>query len=274
MISIIFWLLPRVLGKSLNLISLFVYFLFIFLFFLFNFTRLLLAGVAEDVLQGRHACPNCHRTYKLRRLVFRHLRKGCDLATTETMANYHGYKTPLPAFRCNFCPFITFIREFKKKHNQEEHGNDCQPSLKRAWIACSCIRLFKKKKASMWNPADEILDLFDFCFRSWMIWNFFSSFFLFEFGSKSHGCPLLFFLKCSDYVGDEVDGQSRVGCPNCQRTYKSNRFLYRHLRQGCGEIASGYREDLPCHLPVYRCHVCPYITFIKGFLHRHSQTAH
>jgi hypothetical protein len=102
-----------------------------FLFFLFNFTRLLLAGVAEDV-QSRHACPNCHRTYKLRRLVFRHLRKGCDLATTETMANYHGYKTPLPAFRCNFCPFITFIREFQKTHNQEEHDGDCQPSLKRA----------------------------------------------------------------------------------------------------------------------------------------------
>ncbi|XP_057369562.1 protein tramtrack, beta isoform-like isoform X6 [Daphnia carinata] len=75
--------------------------------------------------------------------------------------------------------------------------------------------------------------------------------------------------------GDEMDtGQSRVGCPNCHRTYKSNKFLYRHLRQGCGEVASGFREDQPCHLPIYRCHLCSYITFIKGFLYRHSQTAH
>ncbi|XP_046638216.1 protein tramtrack, beta isoform-like isoform X5 [Daphnia pulicaria] len=88
-------------------------------------------GVAEDV-QSRHACPNCHRTYKHKTHVFGHLRKGCDLATTETMANYHGCITPLPAFRCNFCPFITFIREFIKTHNQKEHGGDYQPSLKRA----------------------------------------------------------------------------------------------------------------------------------------------
>ncbi|XP_046638214.1 protein tramtrack, beta isoform-like isoform X3 [Daphnia pulicaria] len=87
--------------------------------------------VAEDV-QSRHACPNCHRTYKHKTHVFGHLRKGCDLATTETMANYHGCITPLPAFRCNFCPFITFIREFIKTHNQKEHGGDYQPSLKRA----------------------------------------------------------------------------------------------------------------------------------------------
>ncbi|KZS12078.1 Uncharacterized protein APZ42_023077 [Daphnia magna] len=128
-------------------------------------------------------------------------------------------------------------------------------------------------------------------------------------------------------IGDEMDGQSRVGCPNCHRTYKSNKFLYRHLRQGCGEIASGFREDQPCHLPIYRCadedgqsarivcpnclrsyktrrllyrhlrqgcgevasgyredqpcilpvfrcQFCPYITFIRGFLSRHNLSFH
>jgi len=96
-------------------------FLFYFSLSLFYSTRLLLVGVTGDV-QTRFGCPNCHRTYKIRRLVYRHLRKGCDVATTETMANYHGDQTPLPAFRCNFCPYITFIKGFLKSHNQSGHS--------------------------------------------------------------------------------------------------------------------------------------------------------
>lgn len=96
---------------------------FLFFFSLFSFlnsTRLLLIGVTGDV-QTRFACPNCHRTYKIRRLVYRHLRKGCDILTTETMANYHG-QTPIPAYRCVFCPYITFVKGFLKAHNQREHS--------------------------------------------------------------------------------------------------------------------------------------------------------
>jgi hypothetical protein len=77
-------------------------------------------------------------------------------------------------------------------------------------------------------------------------------------------------------TGAQVDEQTRVVCPNCHRTYKSRKLLYRHLRQGCGEIVSGYSQDQPCPLPVHRCphHGCPYITFIRGFLNRHAVTAH
>ncbi|XP_046638158.1 protein tramtrack, beta isoform-like isoform X5 [Daphnia pulicaria] len=74
--------------------------------------------------------------------------------------------------------------------------------------------------------------------------------------------------------GAQVDEQTRVVCPNCHRTYKYRKLLYRHLRQGCGEIASGYSQDQPCPLPVHRCPLCPYITFIRGFLNRHAVTAH
>ncbi|XP_045029089.1 protein tramtrack, beta isoform isoform X5 [Daphnia magna] len=75
--------------------------------------------------------------------------------------------------------------------------------------------------------------------------------------------------------GADEDGQSaRIVCPNCLRSYKTRRLLYRHLRQGCGEVASGYREDQPCILPVFRCQFCPYITFIRGFLSRHNLSFH
>ncbi|XP_046657402.1 protein tramtrack, beta isoform-like isoform X4 [Daphnia pulicaria] len=74
--------------------------------------------------------------------------------------------------------------------------------------------------------------------------------------------------------GAEVDEQTRVVCPNCHRTYKYRKLLYRQLRQGCGEIASGYSQDQPCPLPVHHCPLCPYITSIRGFLNRHAVTAH
>ena len=113
--------LMRVVGKHLIFFS------------LFNSIRLLLIGVTGDV-QTRFACPNCHRTYKIRRLVYRHLRKGCDISTTETMANYQG-QTPLPAYRCMFCPYITFVKGFLKSHNQSQHGRPVSgrlPSLNRS----------------------------------------------------------------------------------------------------------------------------------------------
>ena len=84
----------------------------------------------------------------------------------------------------------------------------------------------------------------------------------------------LFCCSIGVWIGTEMDYQTRVVCPNCQRNYKSRKLLYRHLRQGCGEIASGYREDQPCHLPVYRCHVCPFISFIRGFLNQHLLNSH
>jgi hypothetical protein len=65
-------------------------------------------------------------------------------------------------------------------------------SLKRAWIACSCmIRLFKKKKKSIdvkscrWDSGS-----FWFLFPLVNDLKFLFFFLLFEFGSKSHGCPL------------------------------------------------------------------------------------
>lgn len=113
---------------------------------------------------------------------------------------------------------------------------------------------------------------------------FFRSHFCFIF-ARSERPNFFFFFKpnCFDslfccsigvWIGTEMDYQTRVVCPNCQRNYKSRKLLYRHLRQGCGEIASGYREDQPCHLPVYRCHVCPFISFIRGFLNQHLLNFH
>ncbi|XP_032783372.2 protein tramtrack, alpha isoform isoform X6 [Daphnia magna] len=78
--------------------------------------------------------------------------------------------------------------------------------------------------------------------------------------------------------GAEENGPSRVACPNCHRTYKYRRLLYRHLRQGCDvatpQTMANCRNAPPNHMPVFRCHFCPYVTFIKGFLNSHTQTEH
>ena len=76
-------------------------------------------------------------------------------------------------------------------------------------------------------------------------------------------------------IGDEMDvDRSRVSCPNCQRSYKSKKLVYRHLRAGCGQVAYGWREGESCNFPVFRCQLCPYMAFTRGFLDKHNQTEH
>ena len=82
---------------------------------------------------------------------------------------------------------------------------------------------------------------------------------------------LLFWLAMvAGWKGGQKLGE-RVPCPNCQRTYKNKKHLYRHLRSGCGEEAERSNN---CQLPVFRCIVCPYRTYIRGFLNRHTQSMH
>ncbi len=82
-------------------------------------------------------------------------------------------------------------------------------------------------------------------------------------------------------LGNEMDDQSvdeRFGCPNCQRSYKHKKHLYRHLRQGCDEMTSetttGQRDGRSNHIPIFRCSLCSYTTYLRSSLLQHTQIEH
>nr|CAH0109090.1 unnamed protein product [Daphnia galeata] len=79
----------------------------------------------------------------------------------------------------------------------------------------------------------------------------------------------------SDYPDAD---QFHIKCPNCDLTYKFKRDLYRHLRMGCDELTTettvASRDGQSCHLSVYRCEFCSYVTFIKTFMAKHYRHAH
>ena len=74
--------------------------------------------------------------------------------------------------------------------------------------------------------------------------------------------------------GQNVD---RVGCPNCHRTYKSRKHLFQHLRSGTGCDKPKLGDCLPADglpLAIYQCSSCSYVTYVKGFLHKHLRLEH
>ncbi|XP_046638155.1 protein tramtrack, beta isoform-like isoform X2 [Daphnia pulicaria] len=83
--------------------------------------------------------------------------------------------------------------------------------------------------------------------------------------------------------GYDMDDQSldeRFGCPNCRRSYKHKKHLYRHLRQGCDEMtseaaaAAGQRDGQSSHIPIFRCSLCSYTTYLRASLFQHTQIEH
>ncbi len=92
--------------------------------------------------------------------------------------------------------------------------------------------------------------------------------------------PCFFFLP-TILLGYEMDDQSldeRFGCPNCRRSYKHKKHLYRHLRQGCDEMtseaAAGQRDGQSSHIPIFRCSLCSYTTYLRASLFQHTQIEH
>ncbi|XP_057369560.1 protein tramtrack, beta isoform-like isoform X3 [Daphnia carinata] len=74
----------------------------------------------------RFGCPNCHRSYKHRKHLYRHLRQGCDEMTTKTTADRRdGQPSHIPFFRCSFCSYTTYLKASLLQHAQLEHNQDC-----------------------------------------------------------------------------------------------------------------------------------------------------
>ena len=86
-------------------------------------------------------------------------------------------------------------------------------------------------------------------------------------------CFILLFKILFWFIGDDVPGVSkRIGCPKCDRTYKSKKHLHRHLRK----IDCGNQDPISTdsQLPNFRCFMCPYKTFRNVFLHKHMRDVH
>lgn len=89
----------------------------------------------------------------------------------------------------------------------------------------------------------------------------------------SYLCFILLFKILFWFIGDDVPGVSkRIGCPKCDRTYKSKKHLHRHLRK----IDCGNQDPISTdsQLPNFRCFMCPYKTFRNVFLHKHMRDVH
>jgi hypothetical protein len=54
--------------------------------------------------------------------------------------------------------------------------------------------------------------------------------------------------------------------------------LYRHLRQGCDEMTSestaSQRDGKSSYIPVRRCNLCSYVTYLRASLLQHIQNKH
>ena len=89
---------------------------------------------------------------------------------------------------------------------------------------------------------------------------------------------LFLYLEYSRFL-DPQQGQNidRIGCPNCQRTYKDRKQLFQHLRSGTGCDKPKLGDCLPADgrpLLIYQCPSCPYVSYIKGFLQKHLRVEH
>ncbi|CAH1155402.1 unnamed protein product [Phaedon cochleariae] len=54
----------------------------------------------------------------------------------------------------------------------------------------------------------------------------------------------------------------RYGCPKCQKTYKHQTSLYKHINHECGVV------------PRFTCHLCNYAGKRKYHLKRHYMCCH
>jgi rubredoxin len=79
---------------------------------------------------------------------------------------------------------------------------------------------------------------------------------------------------------DDQSLDEHFRCPNCRRSFKHKKNLYRHLRQGCDEITSeaaataGQRDGQSSHIPIFRCSLCSYTTYLRASLFQHTQIEH
>lgn len=100
-----------------------------------------------------------------------------------------------------------------------------------------------------------------------------------SFMQKNPGAPMSLMLRVLSEESDYPDyDQFHVRCPNCDLTYKFKKDLYRHLRLGCDELTTeatvASRDGQSSQLPVFRCNLCSYVTFVKSFIPKHVQSAH
>lgn len=91
----------------------------------------------------RFGCPNCHRSYKHRKHLYRHLRQGCDEMTTKTTAGRRdGQPSHMPFFRCSFCSYTTYLKASLLQHAQLEHNQDCPCWCSSSNIWCLACFIF------------------------------------------------------------------------------------------------------------------------------------
>ncbi|XP_046455562.1 protein tramtrack, beta isoform-like isoform X1 [Daphnia pulex] len=89
-----------------------------------NYARTLAIEADPEAHQPLIKCPNCHFSYKFKKDLYRHLRMGCDeMTTATTVGSRDGQLCDLPVFRCNFCPYVTFVKSSVLRHVQSVHSN-------------------------------------------------------------------------------------------------------------------------------------------------------
>lgn len=169
------------------------------------------------------------------------------------------------------CGFTTSYRRNVKRHIERRH-----PDLYRNWIINPQIHLLYGSNfifvlpffaASLkWGELDVLIQTLPDE--------------IFDFFSRSHW-SLIFYSNSCVLLGYEMDDQSlekRFDCPNCRRSYKHKQHLYRHLRQGCDEMTSestaSQRDGQSSYIPVRRCNLCSYVTYLRASLLQHIQNKH
>ncbi len=69
-------------------------------------------------------------------------------------------------------------------------------------------------------------------------------------------------IENSNETNADIPASTRVQCPQCNRTYVSNRTLFRHLRYECGKE------------PQFRCPFCEHRCKLRENMRRHIVIRH